>query len=155
MFRPIQFISIFAILTTRTAVDAGETFVSHAFEMKHGSRVRKIFSVAVTDEALKKTPSWKNGAENPPLPARTAMKFAAKMKDKLVKDSNEYEWKFENLALKRHLSRGGAEKWYWLAHFEAKFWGGSTGRPPYLDVVILMDGEVIEPVVLKKDPEKE
>jgi hypothetical protein len=41
----------------------------------------KSYDSVVSDKALKRSPSWKSDAENPPLPARTALKLAITQKE--------------------------------------------------------------------------
>lgn len=104
----------------------------------------KQYIVSITSEALEKSPTWKEDDENPPLPARKAIRLANKMKDSLVKDSKDYKWKLQSASL--HPS--GAGKWYWLVHYDAEYQGsGSTGVPSHLRLVVLMDGTIIKPVV--------
>ena len=65
------------------------------------------------------------------------------MKDSLVKDSDDYKRWLEDAALTPDHG-----KWYWVIRYEARVRrGGSTGQPPYLRLVVLMDGTVIKPVV--------
>jgi hypothetical protein len=104
------------------------------------------YTVTVTHEALANSPSWKKDEENPPLSARKAIKLANEMKDSLVKDSENYKWKLDGATLKS----AGDEKWYWLIRYEAEFQGNLIGQPPFLNLVVFMDGKVVKPEV-KKD----
>ncbi len=104
----------------------------------------KQFKVKVTREALEKSPAWKDDAENPPLSARKAIKLANETKESLVKDSEQYVWKLRSVSLEP----AGEGRWYWLVNYEAHVRrGGSTGIPPNLRLVVLMDGKVIKPEV--------
>lgn len=103
----------------------------------------KKYNVSVTSDALEKSPTWKEDDENPPLPARKAIRLANEMKDSLVTDSKDFKWKLQNASLQP----ADAGKWYWLVHYDAEFQGGSTGRPDNLRLVVLMDGTVIKPVI--------
>jgi hypothetical protein len=131
----------------------GDTFVGHAFDVRKGKQIFKVYGVTVTDETLKKSPSWKDDVDEPPLPARTAMKLAGEAKNALVKDTDQWAWKLESLGLRRRIPRSGPEKWYWLARYETQLlYGGLGGMPFDLYVVVLMDGTVLNPIALKKDP---
>lgn len=116
-------------------VRAETTLYSYAFS--------KQYIVSISDEALEKSPPWKEDAENPPLSARKAIKLANEMKDSLVKDSKRYKWVLQFASL----YPTGEGKWYWLVHYDAEFQGGSTGIPNHLQLVVLMDGTVITPLV--------
>jgi hypothetical protein len=104
----------------------------------------KQYKVTITDEAIEKSPAWKDDAENPPLSAKKAIKLADAMKDSLVKDSKDRKWKLTSASLEPL----GDGKWYWLVSYEAEFQGGmSTGIAPNLRLVILMDGMAIKPAI--------
>jgi hypothetical protein len=106
----------------------------------------------VSDEQLLKSPAWKNDAPNPPFSAKAAIRLATDLKQKLVKDSKTYTWRFESAKLCRDQY---ADRWYWTIQFETRF---RPGAPPdainELDLVVLMDGTVIQPVVPKKPVKK-
>jgi hypothetical protein len=129
-----------AVAFLATVVRAELTICSYAFS--------KQYAVRVPDEALEKSPSWKDDAENPPLSAKKAIKLATEMKDSLVKDSKNYKWTLTSA----RLEPAGGGKWYWLIYYEAQFPIG-TGIPDHLRLVVLMDGKVIKPEV-RKYPEK-
>jgi hypothetical protein len=113
----------------------------------HSYAISANYTVTVTREALAKSPLWKDDEENPPFSAKKAIKLANEMKDSLVEDSKDYKWKLDEATLKP----AGGEKWYWLIRYEAQFQGGaSIGVPPFLCLVVLMDGKVVKPEV-KKD----
>jgi hypothetical protein len=112
------------------------TLYSYAFS--------KQYIVTISREALEKSPSWTDDAENPPLSARRAIRLANGMKDSIVKDSNDFKWRLRSASLEP----AGDRKWYWLVYYEAEFQGGaSTGQPNHLRLAVLMDGEVIKPEV--------
>jgi hypothetical protein len=112
-----------------------QTYYSYAFS--------KQYTVEITRENLKATPDWKENEEHPPLSARKAIVIATKLKDKLVKDSDDFTWKLQHASL----TPADDDKWYWLVHFDAEFQGVSTGIPNHLRLVVLMDGTAIEPTV--------
>jgi hypothetical protein len=114
----------------------------------HSYALGKHYIVAVTQKQLDKSPIWKDDAENPPLSARKAMKLTATMKDNLVKDTDRLVWKQEGASLEE----AGDNRWYWLISYRAsdpRPGTGSTGQPPTLRLIVLMDGTVIEPQVSK------
>jgi len=107
----------------------------------------KVYTVTITEEALKKSPAWKSD-ENPPLSAKKAINLAAAMKDTLVKDSDDHAWGLESASLKPFL-----DKWYWQISYETRVMArgiggsGSSGPPTLLHLVVLMDGTVVKPEV--------
>lgn len=133
-----------AILSPKTALSAS----SMNFDIEyHSYTITKNYVVTILSDAVAKSPSWKDDEENPPLSAKKAIKLANEMKDSLVKDSKDYKWKLDEATLKP----AGDEKWYWLIRYEAQFQGAaSIGVPPFLCLVVLMDGKVVKPEV-KKD----
>lgn len=112
------------------------------------SDVPKTYLSTLTDEALKKTPSWVKGAENPPVSARSAIKLATAVKDRLVKDSGRWKWHYFCIHLQyRDYSEG--KKWYWRVRFEALSDGSLPAVPPTVEVFVLMDGTTTKPVEYK------
>jgi hypothetical protein len=116
---------------------AGSSMAQTTFSYANGKR----FGVTVTEEALKKAPTWKAEADDPPLAARKAMKIADAAFARLLPEAKKDEFRLEYLILRT----GPGNGWYWVAQYRAT--GGGTGIPSALQVVILMDGSVVEPVV--------
>jgi hypothetical protein len=114
----------------------GANFASHAFRTSYHTRV--------TPETMRKTPTWGGLAENPPLSARDALRAADKMKDELVKDTDEYEWRLRSLNL-----RGRGRWWYWVAHYRPlpRQGGPSSHSGWELQLAVLMDGTAVKPDV--------
>jgi hypothetical protein len=111
----------------------------------------KCYSVAVTQAALDKAPVWKDDSDNPPVAARKAMRLADRLKDKLVKDNDKYRWKREEAALQE----AGEGQWYWVVSYKAVYRGRcSSGVAPFLHLVVLMDGTVVEPKVIADRPSR-
>jgi hypothetical protein len=135
MTRLITAVFAFAYLTPTVFAD---TVIS-------SSALGKQYTVRISRSALAKSPEWEDDAENPPLSAKSAIKFANEMKDSLVKDSNGYKWTLKSLSL----MPGETGKWYWLAEYTAGFHQPSTGIhiPHNLRLAVLMDGTVIKPLV--------
>jgi alpha-L-arabinofuranosidase len=111
----------------------------------------KAYFSTLTDEALKNTPSWEQGAENPPVSARAALKLATAVKDRLVKDSRRVQWRREHcLHLEHKDVPTSGRKWYWRVRFEAWVDGQPTqGLPPTVEAIVLMNGTTIKPVEYK------
>jgi hypothetical protein len=109
----------------------------------------KRYAVVVTQAALDKAPAWKAEADDPPLPARKAMKLAGATKDRLVQDTKDWVWRQASAALEE--STDG--RWYWLVSYEARPRDGLlSGVAPYLRLVVLMDGTVVKPKVSDDRP---
>jgi hypothetical protein len=109
----------------------------------------KSYNVAVTREALTKTPVWdESRAENPPLSAQRALKLATEFRKTLIPDPAKWKWEMEYLGLRQIYGR-----WYWLAHFEAlPTHAAFSGVAPDLYVAVLMDGTVVKPHVQDERP---
>ena len=59
----------------------------------------KVFTVTITDDALQFSPAWDLEKENPPLSARKAIGLASAKRKEMVKDSEEWIWRFTSAAL--------------------------------------------------------
>jgi len=119
---------------------------SHAETILCSYAFSKQYVVTISDEALAKSPEWKDEAENPPFAARKAIKLANEMKDSLVKDSEDFKWELRSASLEP----AGGGRWYWQIDYVASHRLGSTGIPNHLRLVVLMDGKVIKPAVKDK-----
>jgi hypothetical protein len=107
-----------------------------------------VYHVTVTPAALKRTPVWRADADGPPLSPLKAMILADARRRELVKDSANYKWGLERAALQPALD---GDRWYYEITYHAQFQGGaSTGHPPFLILLVLMDGTVPEPVVWER-----
>jgi len=120
------------------AVNA-ETFDGWAFG--------KSYAVAVTGEALKKTPAWdESRVENPPVSARKALKLATDFRKTLIPANADWDWHLGDLRLRQLEGR-----WYWLAYFYAfPRHAFLEGVAPNFYVAILMDGTVVKPHIQDK-----
>ena len=109
----------------------------------------KNYVTPITEAMVKKTPVWKEDAENPPVSARRAKATADKFvgqKFKLDKaNAEKWEQVFESITLVPH-----GDHWFWHVHYE---WYPTQGEPgetaPDLYVVVLMDGSIV-PLELDK-----
>lgn len=108
----------------------------------------KKLTIEVTELAVSKTPSWVENSENPPLSARQAIQNATKVKDKIVKDTNEEKWVLKSAELCPFFH---GEKWYWRVNFEGELLhGGIMGVPSQISLAVLMDGTVVTPEVTER-----
>lgn len=105
----------------------------------------KRYRVEVTRDALAKAPQWPADADNPPVSARKAIKLADVLRQKLVKDTKDFKWQRVSASIE-FLDDG--EKCIWIIRYEAHFRrGGETGQPHHLNLMVLMDGTIVEPIV--------
>ncbi len=120
---------------------SGNVHVSYASE--------KMYMFEITPETLAKSPSWDRNTDNPPLPARKAIRAANVLKNKLVKDSKDYKWYLVSATLEQDWSESSDPgKWWWSINYEAHVRaGGETGGINRLDIIVLMDGTVVEPKI--------
>jgi hypothetical protein len=112
-----------------------------------GSDDGLVYHASVPPAAMKRTPAWANG-QVPPLSPLKAMLRADAKRAELVRDSADYKWELEKAAL--HPALGG-DRWYYEITYFAQFQGvASTGHPPALRLIVLMDGTVPNPVAWKR-----
>jgi hypothetical protein len=143
---PLAILVTLVLHSVRSSGVAQDEFVGHDVEFKTG--VRKHVVVTVTKERLERTPSWGQQSDNPPLSARSALKIANDFRKNFAKDQPGWKWDFESLSLRHNRAAIGFRKWYWVAYYEAfPVKGGLGGGPPYLFIVVLMDGTIVKPVV--------
>lgn len=101
------------------------------------------FSVTITQRLLDKSSVWNDAVEPPPLAVGKATKLAEAMREELLKDTKDLKWNLHSVAL----CQAGERRWYWLITYEGFFLGGISASPPRLQLVVLMDGTVLEPRV--------
>ncbi len=100
----------------------------------------------ITNDTLAKSPAWEANSENPPISARRAIDLAGKVKDALVRDTDDWEWHLESATLRKHVV-----KWFWIVTYRASIkHGGLAGGAPYLELPVLMDGQAIRPTKERK-----
>jgi hypothetical protein len=106
-------------------------------------------SYRVSYERLDRTPSWNPEAGPLPLAMDRAVQVARQW---LAKQNPTFEgFRPSNFSLMRVSEGGGAQRWVWIIHFDAKLgdrWLGSLGFEAY----VLMDGTVVEPRTSKDPP---
>jgi hypothetical protein len=129
-------------------VPASTSFAELGFPSR---ALKNAYITTLSDEVLERTPKWNETDENPPVSARKAISLANGLADKLEPD-NDANWKrrLEGIQL---CQKG--QNWFWQAEYE---WrpriGGLGGLPPFLTIIVLMDGTVVQPKVTadKQDP---
>lgn len=131
---------LIAVLLNLTRPEAGTV---HGFGLADGL----VYHMMVTPTTLNRTPAWTDTSKEPPLSPLKAMLLADAKREKLVKDSGNWKWEFEKPAL----YQGPADRWYYEITYRCHFQGAvSTGPPMYLNLIVLMDGTVPDPVVWKR-----
>jgi len=100
----------------------------------------KDFKTEVTRERVAKTPAWAASADFPPLSARKADQLAVAKFHKLLPDRSDWERKRITIQ-----SIGDDAHWYYLVEFAPI--EPQLGVQASLEIVVLMDGKVIEPEV--------
>jgi hypothetical protein len=100
----------------------------------------KVFKTTITREQVAKTPAWSASADFPPLSPRKADQLAAAKFHKLLPDKSD--WERKRIIIE---SIGDDAHWYYLIEF-APF-EPQLGRQASLEIVVLMDGKIIEPTV--------
>ena len=112
----------------------------------------RVYASMIKEGMLTKSPAWLEAADNPPVSARRAMWLADAKRGQLVHDTERYKWQRESTAIEAH--KGLEQSYrhpYWHIHYEAHNRAGESGIPHHLDLFVLMDGSVIEPVVREED----
>lgn len=104
----------------------------------------KAFTSNTPDDIETSTPVWTADSPNPPLSAEEAIRLAIDVQRRLVHDTERSAWGISHAGLVC-LEEGC---WYWLITFESHpTRGGASGIPPYLELIVTMDGKVVEPNV--------
>jgi hypothetical protein len=99
----------------------------------------KQFEFTVTPAHLENSPEWPGEQDNPPLAARRALAIASDYLPKLV--TNVEKW--EARAIRLHPVR---EKWIYVVEFSER----REGVQAAFVIVVLMNGEVVEPKITKR-----
>jgi hypothetical protein len=117
-----------------------------ADEQIFSSDLWRTFVVTITGDAIRRSPRWRPSEANPPLAARKAISLAEPKRSKLVKDKPGHDgltWSLYSVDL---VPRDD-DRWYWLITYVGWPNGGIAGFPSDLQLVVLMDGTVVEPEV--------
>jgi hypothetical protein len=129
------------MVSVAEAVESGAGSSLAEFQREYESMVdRGTYRIIVTGEALGRTPSWKADQENPPVPARKAMRIANAEKTRVLTESKKEPYTLNDLTL----VAAAEGKWYWTVVYRKQRLGGS-GIDPSLTIVVLMDGKTVAP----------
>lgn len=143
MSNRLTFLTHWAVLLAASPILLS-TFASAGELGFPGAAFGKSYNTEVSDGALAKSPAWRDADDNPPLSARKAIASAEAMVAKVVEPDKEWRRHLEGITLTQ---RG--DRWFWRAQF---IWlpkgGGIAGLPPYLDIIVLMDGTALKPAIL-------
>ena len=99
----------------------------------------KRYDFIITPEQLTNSPDWLEGQDNPPLAARRALEIAKAYLPKVV--PNGEQWVNEGI----NLEPLGEQKWVYLI----QFYDGKDGLHSSFNLVVLMNGETVEPKITK------
>jgi len=137
--------TLIAVLFVATGVQA-ELIASYSLS-SYDSNTGRRFDFEVTREQLLRAPAWGADQDSPPLSPRKADRLAVAKFHQLVSNTNAWERKqiiLENM--------GDGVHWIYIVEYTRV---GETlaGLSMPFRVVILMDGTVIEPKVLRTEPE--
>lgn len=95
-------------------------------------------------------PKWTGDRPNPPLSTAEAIRLATKKLNGLVQDTDEFYWGLVSASVVPWRYQDGY--WYWQITFERHVKrGGSSGWPPEIRLVVLMDGTVVEPQISERE----
>ena len=104
----------------------------------------KDFNSNVTQEQIVWMPEWPETEPNPPLPVRQAVALAQGCLNRLVREPER--WSLHEAVLKPF---GNHDRWIYLIQFKGFLPPNIIdGMVPLMRIVVLMSGEVIEPVVM-------
>lgn len=100
----------------------------------------------ITQAQLNGTPSWSALSANPPLAPRRAMALATAYLPKLVEEAGK--WHQDEVALTKV---GSGDKWVYVVKFSGFHPPNVVDGPvPVMRLVVLMNGEVVVPVISKE-----
>jgi hypothetical protein len=104
----------------------------------------KQYRTHISREQLEAEPSWSPEDANPPLTARKAVASASKVLSRLL--GNPEEWKLSLICLR---SPGNDDKWIYVVRFAGlpKVRWTESNDLQFITLAVLMNGEVLEPVV--------
>ena len=106
----------------------GSEYYSYAFG--------KVYTSIVADDALAKTPTWVDTAENPPVSLRKAISLADAKRDRLVHDTDRCQWRRESVTLE--VSYEVKRPWqhpYWQSTMRPMI---APAKPAYQTILICL-----------------
>lgn len=101
----------------------------------------------ITDDALRRSPSWDTNSENPPVSAKKAMKLSREVAERIAKDDKALEgWECQLDGATLRKSADG-KHWFWNVRYiwTDRLAANGNGVPPHANIIVLMDGKAIEP----------
>lgn len=108
----------------------------------------KEFSSQITEAQIERMSVWLDTEPNPPLPVRQAIALARECLNGLVNEPDR--WRLGEASLSPFGSHG---RWIYLIDFRGFLPPNIIdGMVPNMRVIVLMNGEVIEPIVTERLP---
>lgn len=103
----------------------------------------RYFVTTISREMLQRSPPWRPNEANPPLSARKALAVAEREKARLIRPSADRDtvWSLEGISLVPRAD----DRWYWVIEYWGTPGGALGGSPSVLNVVVLMDGTLVQP----------
>ena len=132
------------ILFMFTLINLGAVTNAQTPARFHSTWDNKRYDFYVTEEQLKQTPTWAANEEAPPLAPRSALASARKSLETLIEGSDH--WQVTRISLTPMW-----QSWVYLIEF-AKPTNESHGPRPHFAVVVLMNGEAVQPKVVPLRP---
>ena len=131
-------------MTSHPGTDDGSHAIAAFWDYYNGQR----FEFRVTWALLEATPIWPAQEPHPPLAARRAIHIATNYLAQLVDEAER--WRLEEVCLEP-LGRTVSGFWVYAVRFSGFHPPGvSDGAVPTMRVIVLMNGETIEPVVTEQ-----
>lgn len=103
----------------------------------------RYFVTTISSEMLRRSPPWRANEANPPLSARKALVVAEREKARLISPSADRDtvWSLQGMSLVPRAD----DRWYWVIEYWGAPGGALGGSPSVLNVVVLMDGTLVQP----------
>jgi hypothetical protein len=120
------------------------TLESGTIQTYSGSIREKFFFITVKPEALRRTPAWQPTTKEPPLSPLKAILLAERKSRQLEPASGKYSWVLDDASLK---AANDNRYYYRVTFYSHPPDAVSLKYPPYLRLLVLMDGTVPEPEV--------
>ena len=115
----------------------------------YGHSGTKRYIYRIPNDLVNRSPAWLSGEQNPPVPARKAIRLANEFANRALIGSPKEERKYSELNL---TPTGQKDKWLWIAVYRWYPIVGGTGPLPWAFAIILMDGTVVKPEIID-DPQ--
>ncbi len=126
----------------------GAAAMSQTPAVFHSSYDGKRYDFYVTEEQLKATPAWPDDQDAPPLAPRLALSTARKSLQQLFPDAEN--WQLGDVTLQPMW-----KSWIYVVHFAVPPPTSLSTRPAsWFNVVVLMNGEPVQPKIVELKPPK-